>query len=81
MNTIINEYQINLKSGETLRLKKGMSKQEVISILGNPFKVESCKNQSNEKLIFKINSSLKLTDTSYTILFTRQELVYVAKLI
>ncbi|MEO6305223.1 MAG: hypothetical protein ABIP51_18835 [Bacteroidia bacterium] len=56
-----------------------MSKQKVISILGEPFKIEGCTGESNEKLIFKINSN-RLKNVSYSILFREEELVYVAKL-
>lgn len=65
--------------GDLIRLKTGMSKNDVVSILGQPIKTENCKGLLNEKLIFKINCGQpKLV--SYSALFTDQELVYVAKL-
>jgi hypothetical protein len=75
-----NQYTINIKGGDVIRLKKGMTIQEVISLLGNPSKIEKCVNKSNEKLVFKLSSDLIVTVSTYTILFTRQQLVYVAKL-
>ena len=65
--------------GELVRLNKGMSKKEVISILGEPFKVESCDNKLNEKLVFKINIGRPVS-TRYSVLFFNAELVYVAKI-
>jgi len=78
MSNFANEYVINV-GGEIVRLKKGMSKLEVISILGDPQNIETCKNESNEKLTYKI-SSLRLAIAFYTLLFIREELAYVAKL-
>jgi hypothetical protein len=68
-----------MRDGELLKLKKGMTKQEVILILGVPLRVEDCKSTANEKLIFKINNG-NPTPVSYSALFTMEELVYVAKL-
>jgi hypothetical protein len=65
--------------GELVRLNKGMSRNEVISILGEPCKVESCDNKLNEKLVFKINSGRPIS-TRYSVLLFNQELVYVAKI-
>ncbi len=65
--------------GELIRLNKGMSKIDVMSILGEPFKVESCENKLNEKLVFKINSGRPIS-TRYSALFLNDVLVYVAKL-
>lgn len=79
MNNIINNYTFESVDGKTVRLSRGMSKQEVISAIGQPVKVELCKNESNEKLIFKMKNS-ESTLASYTILFIRKELVYIAKL-
>lgn len=79
MNNFAEQYVIDLKGGEVVRLKKGMTKQEVISILGAPLKIESCKNKSNEKWIFKI-ATYHVINASYTLLFTREALVYAAKL-
>jgi hypothetical protein len=73
-----NEFVINVM-GELVRLNKGMSKNEVISILGEPFKVESCDNKHNIKLVFKINNGRPIS-TRYSALFFNEELVYVAKL-
>jgi hypothetical protein len=73
-----NEFVIN-RMGEMVRLQKGMSKNEVTSILGEPFKIELCTNVLNEKLVFKINNG-RTIDTRYSILFTNEQLVYVAKL-
>ena len=79
MNNIINNYTFQNMAGQPIRLTRGMSKQEVISIVGSPVKVEPCKNESNEKLVFKMKTTESAT-TSYTILFIRKELVYIAKL-
>lgn len=65
--------------GELVRLQKGMSKNEVTFILGEPFKIELCTNLLNEKLVFKINNGRTIS-TRYSILFTNEQLVYVAKL-
>lgn len=65
--------------GELVRLHKGMSKNDVTTILGEPFKIESCANELNEKLVFKINNGRPVS-TRYSILFTSEQLVYVAKL-
>jgi hypothetical protein len=78
MANFANEYVINLRGGEVVRLKKGMTRKEVISILGNPVKTENGKSKSNEKLIFRISIS-ESKSGSYTVLFTREELVYIAK--
>lgn len=76
--SVSNEYVINIM-GELMRLKKGMSKEDVMSILGEPVKIESCTNPVNEKLVFKINNG-KPVSTRYSVLFTNEQLVYVAKL-
>ena len=73
-----NEFVINIK-GELVRLKKGMSKHEVTQVLGDPFKIESCENKLNEKLVFKIYNGRPMS-TRYSVLFFNEELVYVAKL-
>lgn len=73
-----NEFVINIK-GELVRLNKGMSKNEVLLILGEPFKVEPCENKFNEKLIFKINNGRPIS-TRYSVLLFDEKLVYVAKL-
>lgn len=65
--------------GELVRLHKGMSKNDVTTILGEPFKIESCANELNEKLVFKISNGRPVS-TRYSILFTSEQLVYVAKL-
>jgi hypothetical protein len=65
--------------GELMRLHKGMSKNDVTSILGEPFKIESCSNELNVKLVFKINNG-RATGVRYSVLFTNEQLVYVAKL-
>lgn len=68
-----------MREGEIIKLNKGMTKQEIISILGEPVKMEDCKSTVNKKLIFKINSG-NSTPVLYSILFTMEELVYAAKL-
>ncbi|PBQ30616.1 hypothetical protein CNR22_02120 [Sphingobacteriaceae bacterium] len=73
------QFTINLTEGKVACLKKGMTKQEVITILGNPVKIENCKNICNEKLVFKINGHQVVRGSTYTLLFTREQLVYVAK--
>lgn len=73
-----NEFVINIM-GELVRLHKGMSKNDVTSILGEPFKIESCANELNIKLVFKINNDRAMA-ARYSILFTSEQLVYVAKL-
>ncbi len=65
--------------GELVRLRKGMSKNDVTEILGEPFKIDPSTNTQNEKLVFKINNG-KAMGVRYSILFTSNELVYVAKL-
>ena len=78
MEKVINQYIIDPRKGELIRLKKGMTKQEVISVLGSPIREELCKNKSNTKLIFKV-STHTFTSVSYVALFTREQLVYIAK--
>jgi phage terminase small subunit len=73
-----NEFVINIK-GELVRLQKGMSKYDVTQVLGEPFKIESCANKLNEKLVFKIYNGRPMS-TRYSVLFFNEELVYVAKL-
>lgn len=73
-----NGYVINIM-GELIRFQKGMSKSEVTSILGEPIKIEACSNPINEKFVFKINTG-QLISIRYSILFTNELLVYVAKL-
>lgn len=65
--------------GELVRFYKGMSKDDVTEILGEPYKIESSDNILNEKLVFKINNGNAIS-VRYSILFTSNELVYVAKL-
>lgn len=65
--------------GELVRLHKGMSKIDVTRVLGEPFKIESCSNKLNEKLVFKIYNGRPMS-TRYSVLFFDEELVYVAKL-
>lgn len=78
ITSVSNEYVINIM-GELMRLKKGMSKEDVTAILGEPLKMESCTNPVNEKLVFKVNNG-KPVSTRYSVLFTNEQLVYVAKL-
>ena len=78
INNFSNEFAINIK-GEFIRFKKGMSKDDVKLILGEPFKVELNANNLNEKLIFKINSGKPMA-VRYSVLFTDDRLVYVAKI-
>lgn len=66
------------RNGEIIRLAKGLSKNETISVLGEPFKIEHCKNELNEKLVFKIHNG-RLSGALYSIMFLKDELVYVAK--
>lgn len=73
-----NGFIINLM-GELVRLQKGMPKNEVTALLGEPVKTEACSSPLNEKLVFKINSG-KPVSTRYSLLFTNKLLVYVAKL-
>jgi hypothetical protein len=56
-----------------------MSKDEVKGILGKPFKIEHCSHKENEKLIFKLDSG-RPKSVLYSVLFTDDHLVYVAKL-
>lgn len=79
MNRLKNDYLISIPAGQDVRLKKGMTKAEVVSQLGEPYRMENCRNEDNEKLIFKI-SNRSLPASSYAVLFIRQELFYVAKL-
>lgn len=72
------EFVINMM-GELVRFYKGMSKNDVTEILGEPYKIEECANKLNEKLVFKINNG-KAMNVRYSVLFTSNELVYVAKL-
>jgi hypothetical protein len=65
-------------NGDFIRLKKGMNKQEVMKILGEPFKIENCSSEINEKLLFKITKS-HFSSVTYSVLFTGDELVYAAK--
>lgn len=65
--------------GELVRLNKGMSKNTILSLLGEPFKTESCANRLNEKLVFKINAG-RPASARYSVLLFNEELVYVAKL-
>ncbi len=78
MSNFSKEYLITYK-GDLIRLKKGMSKPDVISMIGKPLRVENCKSNVNEKLIFKVNSGHPVS-VLYSVLFTEEELVYVAKL-
>jgi hypothetical protein len=71
-------FVINLM-GELIRLRKGMQKNEVTALIGEPVKTEICSSPLNEKLVFKINSG-KPVSTRYSLLFTNKLLVYVAKL-
>ncbi len=71
-------FIITYKS-EFIRFKKGMSKDEVKGILGKPFKIEHCSHKENEKLIFKLDSG-RPKSVLYSVLFTDDHLVYVAKL-
>lgn len=72
------EFVINIM-GQLVRFYKGMSKNDVTEILGVPYKIESSTNILNEKLVFKINNGRGM-NVRYSILFTSNELVYVAKL-
>ena len=72
------DYLINLK-GDFIRLRKGMTKQEVKNILGEPYKIENCTNLSNKKLFFKIKSD-RPANVTYSILFTEESLIYVVKI-
>jgi hypothetical protein len=76
MSDFMSDFSIYVNGGGIIRLKRGMSKTEVLAILGQPSKTENCKNMSNEKLVFKL-ASRHLAARSYTILFTRERLVYV----
>jgi len=76
MSNFTNDYTIYVNGGEIIRLKRGMAKKEVLNLLGQPVKTEKCNNIFNEKLVFKLTSR-HLTARSYTILFTREQLVYV----
>ena len=77
-DTVFNGFLV-MRDGEIIKLEKGMAKRDVISILGEPIRMEDCKSTVNEKLIFKINSG-NPTPVLYSILFTMEELVYAAKL-
>lgn len=66
------------RNGEMLRLEKGFSKKDTIDVMGEPFKIEQCNNELNEKLIFKVNNG-RLSGALYSIMFTNDELIYVAK--
>lgn len=79
MYKLINNYTLTLWNGEEVLLKKGMNRAEVIALLGKPCKVEQCRNENNEKLIFKINSN-SLACSRYAVLFIQQALFYVAKI-
>jgi hypothetical protein len=78
MNNFAKDYLINFK-GDLVRLKKGMSKHDVIAIIGEPLRIENCKSKLNEKLIFKVNNSQTIS-ILYSVLFIEEELVYAAKL-
>ncbi len=78
LSNISKEYAINIR-GELVRLHKGMTKNEVITILGEPLKLEDCSSKLNEKLVFKIDNG-KATGVRYSVLFNSDQLVYVAKL-
>jgi hypothetical protein len=71
-------FIINYKS-EIIRFKKGMSKDAVTGILGEPFKIEHNIHKENEKLIFKLEDG-RPKSVLYSILFRDDQLVYVAKL-
>lgn len=65
--------------GDLKRLEKGMAKNIVLEILGNPMKTEQCASKANEKMTFKIYSN-DFVSTRYSVLFTDDALVYIAKL-
>ncbi len=78
LRNISKEFVLNIK-GDLVRLHKGMTKNEVINILGEPLKLETCASKLNEKLVFKLNND-KAMGVRYSILFNNGQLVYVAKL-
>ena len=73
-----NGFVLNIK-GDLTRLEKGMSKQDVLAILGEPLRIEECSGEFNEKMIFKLYSNGH-TSNRYSVLFTSNTLVYIAKL-
>lgn len=79
MHKLINSYTLTLSDGEEVLLKKGMTRTEVIALLGKPCKIEPCRNERNEKLIFRIKTD-SLVSSRYAVLFIQQALFYVAKM-
>ena len=73
-----NGFVLNIM-GDLKRLEKGMSKIDVITILGEPIKIEKCSSQLNEKMVFKLGSNT-IINTRYSALFTNNMLVYIAKI-
>jgi len=73
-----NGFVLNIM-GDLKRFEKGMSKKLVLEILGNPIKTEECSSLMNQKMTFKIYSN-DFVSTRYSVLFTNDELVYIAKL-
>lgn len=61
------------------RFEKGMSKNEVLKILGDPLSIEKGSSVINEKMTFKICIN-DFVSSYYTVLFTNNALVYIAKI-
>lgn len=61
------------------RFEKGMSKNEVLKILGEPLSIEKGSSVINEKMTFKICIN-DFVSSYYTVLFTNNALVYIAKI-
>jgi hypothetical protein len=56
------------KGIDVIKLVKGMSKMEVITILGEPYSVCGGNNPKNQKLVYKISSNGS-TNNLYELLF------------
>ncbi len=79
MSNISNDFIIQLKGGQKTILKKGMAREEVIKLLGQPSSSRACRNPFNEKLIFR-TADTNLAGNACLVFFIRKQLEYVSKL-
>lgn len=73
MSNVANEFIIEL-NGKLIRVNKGITIQELVLAIGDPYKIEGCLNPINQRYIYKSG-----TVNRYAVLFTKEKLVYIAK--
>jgi hypothetical protein len=73
----MSEQYIVCTGAKVVRLKRGMSVQDVEVLLGVPEHMQLCECASNIKYLYRIKNGSAITN--YTVLFNSGHVAYVAK--